>query len=315
MKLMMTFGCTSFVYGVLGQPFFLAISRQQCSKSSVSARQVLKDVVHTHGLRGLYRGAGCAITGTVISELVYYYVVEVWKERMPFKEREWRSFGAGFLADCASMPVFNPFGVVSQVQMVAGSSFSSEHNYMSAARTTMTLVREQGIGSLFRGTMLTLAVTPLTGAWWFVYETFKRLAYAAAPAVAKRLGEVVPTSVTNQLPWYFTSTTDNVIINCSVGASASMVMGLVMNPVNVLRLRLQVYKQPRGVRFPVAGILRDILKNEGPRALFKGLGVNLFIGVIGGCSFGITYEGSKKFSDITESAAATAPEPGETTVS
>lgn len=304
LRMMATLALTSFMYSVLGHPLFLAIARQQCSKTSVSAYQVLSDLGRTYGARGLYRGAGAAVTGTVLSELVYYLVVEYSKEKLPLREQEWRSFGAGFLADCASTPVFNPFGVVSQVQMVAGSSFSSEHNYMSAWRTTLTLVHEQGIRSLFRGTLLTLAVTPLTGAWWFVYELFKRRAYAAAPAVATTLDAVVPSAVVVRLPRYCTSTTDNVLINCGVGAATSIVMGVIMNPVYVLRLRLQVYKKPEGVRFPVLGILKDILAHEGPRALMKGLGMNLFIGAAGGCAFGLTYEGAKKLSDISSTKAA-----------
>ncbi|GET93770.1 hypothetical protein, conserved [Leishmania tarentolae] len=306
LKLMMTFGVTSFSYSLLGQPIFLIIARQQCCTTRVSAAKVLREVKQSHGFRGLYRGAGAAISGTVLSELVYYFLVEYWKEKLPFQEREWRSFGAGLLADLGSTPVFNPFAVVSQVQMVAGSSYSSEHNYMSAARTTVTLVREQGISCLFRGTLLTLVVAPLTGAWWFVYESFKRLLYGAAPAIGARLSSVVPQSVQRRLPLCCTSTTDNALVNAGVGAAASMVIGLIMNPFYVLRLRLQVGKRIEGVRFPLLHIVRDVLKNEGVRALWKGLGGNLLVGIIGGCSFGFTYEGAKQFSDITQGARSDA---------
>lgn len=299
LKLMMTFGATSFTYSFLGQPLFLIIARQQCSTTHVSARRVLRDVVQSHGLRGLYRGAGAAITGTVLSELVYYLVVEYWKEKLPLQEREWRSFGAGLLADLGSTPVFNPFAVISQVQMVAGSSFSQDHNYMSAWRTTVTLVREQGASCLLRGTLLTMVVAPLTGAWWFVYESFKRMAYGAAPALGARLSAVVPQRLRQRLPNHCTSTTDNVLVNAGVGASASMVIGIVMNPIYVLRLRLQVGKRVEGVRFPLWGIVRDVLRNEGVRALWKGLGGNLLVGVVGGCAFGFTYEGAKEFSDVS----------------
>ncbi|KAG5465995.1 hypothetical protein CUR178_00711 [Leishmania enriettii] len=300
LKLMMIFGATSFTYSLLGQPIFLVIARQQCCTTRVSATKVLQEVRQLHGVRGLYRGAGAAISGTVLSELVYYFLVEYWKEKLPLQEREWRSFGAGLLADLGSTPVFNPFAVVSQVQMVAGSSCSSEHNYMSAARTTVTLVREQGMSCLFRGTLLTLVVAPLTGAWWFVYESFKRLVYGAAPAIGARLSVVVPESVQRCLPLCCTSATDNILVNAGVGAAASMVIGVVMNPFYVLRLRLQVGKRIEGVRFPLVHIVKDVLKNEGVRALWKGLGGNLLVGVVGGCSFGFTYEGAKQFSDITQ---------------
>ncbi|KPA81860.1 putative mitochondrial mitochondrial carrier protein (MCP19) [Leptomonas pyrrhocoris] len=303
-KLMMTFAATSFTYSFFGQPLFLIIARQQCSTTHVSARKVLRDVMQTHGLRGLYRGAGAAITGTVLSELVYYFVVEYWKEKLPLQEREWRSFGAGLLADLGSTPVFNPFAVISQVQMVAGCSFSAQgHNYMSAWGTTVTLVREQGVSCLLRGTVLTMVVAPLTGAWWFVYESFKRMAYGVAPGVGARLSAVVPQTLQQCLPHHCTSTTDNVLVNAGVGAAASMVIGVVMNPIYVLRLRLQVGKRIVGVRFPLWYIMSDVLRNEGARALWKGLGGNLLVGVVGGCAFGFTYEGAKEFSDITQSTS------------
>ncbi|KAG5490832.1 hypothetical protein JKF63_00954 [Porcisia hertigi] len=302
-KLMMTFGLTSLTYSFLGQPIFLVIARQQCCTTRVSAAKVLQEVRRSHGICGLYRGAGAAISGTVLSELVYYFLVEYWKEKLPLQEREWRSFGAGLLADLGSTPIFNPFAVVSQVQMVAGSSYSSEHNYMSALRTTMTLVREQGVSCLFRGTLLTLVVAPLTGAWWFVYESFKRRVYGAAPAIGARLSAVVPQPVQQWLPRCCTSSTDNVLVNGGVGAAASMVIGVFMNPIYVLRLRLQVGKRVEGVRFPLLQIVKSMIKNEGVSALWKGLGGNLLVGIVGGCSFGFTYEGAKQLSDITQQAS------------
>lgn len=300
LKLMMTFGATSFTYSFFGQPFFLVIARQQCSTTHISATRVVRDVIQSHGLRGFYRGAGAAITGTVLSELVYYFVVEYWKEKLPLQEREWRSFGAGLLADLGSTPVFNPFAVVSQVQMVAGSSFSQGHNYMSAWRTTVTLVREQGVSCLLRGTVLTMVVAPLTGAWWFVYESFKRMVYGAAPTIGAWLSGVVSPSLLQRLPQHCTSTTDNVLVNAGVGAAASMVIGIIMNPIYVLRLRLQLGKRIEGTYFPLWHIMKEVLRNEGPRAFWKGLGGNLLVGVVGGCAFGFTYEGAKELSDITQ---------------
>ncbi|EPY28252.1 carrier protein [Strigomonas culicis] len=298
--MMAAFAATSFTYSFLGQPLFLVIARQQCWKSPISATDVFRDVIQTHGWRGLYRGAGTAIAGTVVSELVYYLTVEYGKERIPFQEHEWRSFGAGLMADVTSTPVFNPFAVVSQVQMVAGSAFSSDHNYMSAWRTTHTLVREQGVRCLFRGTLLTLVVSPLTGAWWFLYESLKRRAYAAAPALGQLASAVVPRPLRDRAPPYLVSTTDNVLINSSVGGLTSIVVGIVMNPLYVIRLRLQVGKSMGKVRFPILHILREVYQHEGYRAFWKGLGVNLFMGVIGGCAFGATYEGAKQLSDTRE---------------
>lgn len=302
-KMLSTFAATSFLYSFFGQPLFLAIARQQCCTTHISATKVLRDVVRDHGYRGLYRGAGAAVSGTVLSELVYYFVVEFSKEKLPLPEREWRSFGAGLLADLVATPVFNPFAVVSQVQMVAGSAFGGGHNYMSAWRTTVTLLRERGMRSLFRGTVLTLVVAPLTGAWWYIYESFKRIAYRMAPLMGEFGVRRLSPTFRASLPSYITSTTDNALINSGVGAAASMVLGVIMNPIYVLRLRLQLGKPIPGVRFPLLHVVRETVHNEGVRALWKGLGGNLVAGVVGGSAFGVTYEGAKQFSDITAPVA------------
>ncbi|EPY39515.1 carrier protein [Angomonas deanei] len=296
-KMMMTFAATSFTYSFLGQPLFLVIARQQCCKTPISASDVFWDVIKTCGWKGLYRGVGASVTGTVLCELVYYFVVEYGKEHLPMKDRRSRSFASGLLADICCTPVFNPFGVVSQVQMVAGSMFSVEHNYMSAWRTTTTLVREQGVRCLFKGTLLTFMAAPLTGAWWFIYETFKSAAYNCAPYIASLLSPMMSPSLISRLPHYMVSHTDNALINMGVGALSSVVLGFVMNPIYVLRLRLQVEKTTGTERFPALRIVKETLRHEGPRALYKGLGINLLMAGVGGCAFGATYEGAKQFSD------------------
>lgn len=89
------------------------------------------------------------------------------------------------------------------------------------------------------------------------------------------------------------------LINCAVGAAASITLGVLMNPIYVLRLRMQVEKQHSSSYFLAFHIIQDIIKNEGLHALWKGLATNLFVAMAGGCAFGVTYEGAKKFSDIT----------------
>ncbi|CCW70077.1 unnamed protein product [Phytomonas sp. Hart1] len=183
--------------------------------------------------------------------------------------------------------------------MVAGGGFESEHNYMSAWRTMVTLTKEQGIRRLFRGTLLTLAVAPLTGAWWFAYELLKSYTYGISPAVGTLLSRNLPSTLIERLPVYCTSTTDNLLINCLVATFTNVGMGILTNPIYVLRLRLQVNRTLINVRWPIIYILKDILQHEGVGALWKGLGVNLFVAAMGGCVFGMTYESAKKFSDIT----------------
>ncbi|RNF08172.1 putative mitochondrial substrate/solute carrier [Trypanosoma conorhini] len=294
-----TFAATSFAYSFFGNPLFLAVARQQCSTARLTVRRVLQEVYTQHGYRGLFRGAGVAASGSVISELVYYLIVEYGKEHLPLPTKGQRSLIGGFAADLVSGPIFNPFAVVSQVQMVADSC-GGEHRYRNGYHTTRVMLAEQGWRALFRGTLLTMVVSPLTGAWWLVYELLKQRAYSLAARAAPLLRATTPIGVCQKLPVCCTSTRDNILVNCVVGALSSVVIGVLVNPLYVLRLRLQVTKKLQHSRFPAFWILRSVLREEGVQALFKGLRGNLFMAVLGGAAFGMTYEGAKQFSDITE---------------
>ncbi|ESL08108.1 hypothetical protein TRSC58_04195 [Trypanosoma rangeli SC58] len=294
-----TFAATSFGYAFFGNPLFLAVARQQCSTARLTVRQVLQEVYTQHGYRGLFRGAGVAASGAVISEFVYYLIVEYGKENLPLPTKEQRSLTAGFAADFISGPIFNPFAVVSQVQMVADSC-GGEHRYGNGYHTTRVVVAEQGWRVLFRGTLLTMVVSPFTGAWWLVYELLKQRSYSLVSRAAPLLRAVTPDGARQKLPLCLTSTKDNILVNCVVGALSSIVIGILVNPLYVLRLRLQVMKKLQCERFPSFWIMRNILREEGVQAFFKGLRGNLFMAVLGGSAFGMTYEGAKQFSDITE---------------
>ncbi|ORC85540.1 uncharacterized protein TM35_000341520 [Trypanosoma theileri] len=294
-----TLGATSFAYSFFGHPLFLAVTRQQYSTGRLTVRQVLQEMYAHYGVRGLFHGAGMVISGTVISELVYYLIVEYGKEHFPFRTSEQRSLVGGFAADVVSGPLYNPFAVISQVQMVAGNR-PGEPCYRSAYQTTRSIIAEQGWRALFRGTLLTLMVSPITGAWWLVYEFLKQRAYNILECASMKSSLTVPFGLRHRLPSGCTSTTDNVIVNSAVGGVSSMVIGVIMNPLYVLRLRLQVNKDVGDRLFPVIWVMTNIFRREGLRAFFKGIHANLFMGAIGGCAFGMTYEGAKKFSDITE---------------
>lgn len=292
-KLMLTFGFTSLFYSTLGQPFFLVIARQQISAQRLSGLQIFREAVQRDGWRSLFRGTGVSVSGTVLSELMYYFCLEYWKEQLPLKERESRSFWAGFCAETTSTLVFNPFAVVSQIQMVATPKpVHCPYPYMTASSTLRAVVKDNGLKSLFRGTLITLFVAPVAGGWWYVYEAVKRNAYHVAPYI---LDEVLPAACLKRLPACCVSLTDNAVINSTVGALTNMLFCFLMNPVYVLRLRVQA--MPCAGRWPLRSAAANILRKEGARALWKGLGINMSLAALGGFTFGLAYEGTKLISD------------------
>lgn len=337
-KLMMTFGAGSFFYSAAGQPFYLAIARQQHSSTKLSARQVFKEAIRRDGWRSLFRGTGIAVSGTVTSELLYYLVLEYGKEKLPFQHRESRSFLAGLVAEFSSALLFNPFAVVSQIQMVSsspslaqrsrrstgsGRSSTSPHtakvkvvlpqllsssgtptcpySYGSALSITRSLIRDHGWLSLFRGALVSVLVAPVVGGWWYMYEALKGHAYAVAPYLLPS-PTCSSSSLIRRLPHWCTSTSDNALINALVGATTNMMFCLVMNPIYVLRLRVQTC--PSTAKYPFREAMKEMLAKEGPHALWKGLSMNMWLAILGGLTFGFAYEGTKQLSDARLGSAS-----------
>lgn len=293
-KLMMTFGAVSLFYSAVGQPFYVAIARQQCSSQPLSAAQVFRNAVKHDGWRSLFRGTGLAVVGTVASELVYYLLLEYGKEKLPLSSRERRSFGAGLSAELCSALVFNPFAVVSQIQMVSGASQpgSCKYPYASALTTTKALLRDHGWTSLFRGGLLSVCIAPVIGGWWYAYDSLKAMSYELAPKI---LDQCFSPEVIRRLPRWCTSTTDNALINAMVGAVTNLLFCLVMNPIYVVRLRVQTSSSQNSN--PYRTTIRGMLRKEGPRSLWKGLSINMLLAGLGGITFGLTYEATKLLSD------------------
>ena len=300
-KLLGTFGCSSFLYSFLGNPLFLAVARQQCMREHVSVLSVLKNMRKENGVRSWFQGSGVAITGTVLSEMVYYFIIEFAKEKLPLDTEAARNFGAGLFADGVSGPLWTPFAVVSQMQWVAGAGLSADKAKMNCAATVNDVVQREGIRGLFKGTLMSWSMLPLSGLWWVVYEVLKKKCYLKLEeSHASGSYKWIPPTLRNHAPDCLCSTTDNPLANAVVGSAASIIISAIMNPLWVIRTRLQVLPAKAGVRIPALWIARDLIQHEGVQGLFKGIRTNVVLGAAGGFAFGPTYEGTKKFADVTE---------------
>ena len=296
-KLMATFGCTSLTYSFLGNPLFLAVARQQVRRESVSLAFVLREVVRDHGVRGLFKGCGVSVCGTVLSEMVYYMIIEVSKEKLPLGEMG-RNFGAGLLADGISGPIWTPFLVVCQMQWVAAKDCNKSNHFVHTIRD---VVHREGLRGLFKGTVMSWGMLPLSGMWWVVYENLKKLCYGQLEHMkATEMQLWVPQTVRSRCPDCFGSTTDNPAVNAAVGCAASVAVATACNPLYVVRTRMQTSQSQPGVRMPSLWILRDLIKHEGFRGLTKGMHAVVALSAAGGLVFGATYEGAKKFADKSD---------------
>ena len=360
-----TFGLTSFTSSVVLHPFYLLSARQQCQHEEQSVSSITRSIWRKQGIRGLYRGVGVSTFGTVLSECLYFVVIEKAKEALPISSKQGRDFGAGLAADGISGPLYVPFAIISQRQMVgdamltppsasAASAASNTHpsrSYKGAA-IAREIVEKDGWRALFRGTVLSLAMMPVSGCWWVVYESLKGRAYAAlatpeeadvtrsaSPARGEPSSVALALSSPSQATskpapltghrgfltssldaqpsasWraMLTSRTDNPLVNAGVGAVTGGFISGVLNPLFVVRTRLQVLDAPAPVtgseaksaaapasRWRAAAVAKDVYAREGVRGFARGLRVNVLMGIGGSMLFGTFYEGAKRVADVSE---------------
>lgn len=309
-KLLLTVAATTAGCCILSQPLYLVLARQQCAREHLGMALVAKQVLRDHGLVGFFRGCGATVAGMVIFQILYYFVVEIGKEHAPFESKAARDFAAGVAADGLTNPIYIPFSVIAQRQMTAGSTGVAAHEpFLGIWQTAKRIVNTSGRSSLFRGLGVSMALLPLAGLWWAVYESLKASAYSAIQASSWCTEKEAAFRMSRQstaahpkkwrMPEWCVSTTDNALVNVSVGAAASCVITIAANPLYVVRSRLQVMHVPKDVRSATMWVAKDIWLHEGLRGYMRGLRTNILVSILEGAFFAGTYEGSKLFADLT----------------
>lgn len=291
-----SFAAMSTAYAVCNMPITVATTQQQCLRESLSLPRVLRSIYASHGVRGLYRGFSASLIGGVLSDQALFLTLEFLKENMPVESASSRHFFSGVASDCIATPVWIPFSVIVSRQITAGVGVASGIRYKNVFHTMHDVVAAHGWGGLFRGTLLSFTLVPISGLWWSLYGGLKEVAYANAASLR-------PAALVSEEQW---SLTDNVAINSVVGSVTCCAVAVVSNPFMVLRTRMQVMEIPATARWRIAWIARDILRKDGVRGFFRGLGGSMALSAVSGIGFGAFYEGIKLLSDTTKSGAAPA---------
>jgi len=232
-----------FVYGtglfsgvtVLLFPLSVIKTRQIASETAHGGRSlqglggaatIAREVWAREGARGLYKGFGTVIFGTIPARIIYLTTLE--KVRVVARDglRGVRgggddpfvagasSFVAGFSASLVTQSVTVPIDVVSQRLMItdrvresAGAGPSQGHVQAPRAgtrqaprggfQTARAIVRNEGIRGLYRGLPMSLVTyAPSTAAWWRAYSFYGKvlggLVGGAGAGGAARPAPVVP---------------------------------------------------------------------------------------------------------------------------
>ncbi|KAF8111288.1 hypothetical protein N665_0076s0269 [Sinapis alba] len=290
-------------------PAVLMKTRQQVCHSQGSCIRGAFTLVRHEGLRGLYRGFGTSLMGTIPARALYMTALEVTKSSVgsaavglgftDAKASAAANAVGGLTAAMAAQLVWTPVDVVSQRLMVQGSSglvnASRCCNYVNGFDAFKKIVRADGLRGLYRGFGISiLTYAPSNAVWWASYSVAQRMVWGGVGCyVCKKDGEngntIKPDSKT---------------IMAVQGVSAAIagsVSALITMPLDTIKTRLQVLdgedSNNNGKRGPSIGqTVRNLVREGGWTACYRGLGPRCASMSMSATTMITTYEFLKRLS-------------------
>ncbi|KAG6999428.1 succinate/fumarate mitochondrial transporter [Physcia stellaris] len=221
-----------------------------------------KEIVKRETPLGLYKGLGAVITGIVPKMAIRFTSYEWYKQLLANKQTGAVSGQATFFAGLAA-GVTEAVAVVTPMEVVKIRLQAQHHSmadpldipkYRNAAHATYTVLKEEGVGALYRGVSLTALRQGTNQAVNFsAYTEFKSLLQSWQPEYTNK-----------ELPSYQT-----MLIGLVSGA-----MGPLSNaPIDTIKTRLQKTPGEPGqtALSRITSIARDMFKQEGFRAFYMGI--------------------------------------------
>lgn len=235
------------------------------SKSRPGVIQSIRDVAKAEGFRSLWRGNLTSVFHKFPSGGINYFVYESSKIFLrPF----WRSesdpgirirFGCGFLGGTAASALTYPLDII-RTRLAANTSVGQSLSLRSAVDG---LIAEGGVRALFKGVGVTLVCQGTNIALNFaMYETLQIRAIALERRMWEALGW--PASPKKQRGSFITS--------LACGACAGVTASTIIFPLDLVRRRQQITK---GKSDSGLEVIRGVLRKEGFRGLYQGLGPEL----------------------------------------
>ncbi|KAI0087122.1 mitochondrial carrier [Irpex rosettiformis] len=208
----------------------------------------------------LYKGLGAVLSGIVPKMAVRFASFEAYKDWLADKETGKTSLGNIFLAGLGAgtteaVLVVTPMEVVKirlQAQQHSLADPLEAPRYRNAGHAVYTIIREEGVSTLYRGVSLTaLRQATNQGANFTAYQEIKKLAHKYQPELT-------------ELPSY-----QHMLIGLISGA-----MGPFSNaPIDTIKTRLQkaTAEPGKSALQRITAIASDMWRQEGVRSFYKGI--------------------------------------------
>lgn len=167
-------------------PISVVKTRLQVASKDAAERNafsVMRGLLRTEGIPGLYRGFGTVITGAIPTRIIFLTALETTKVASfkmvePFKLSDPTKAAiangiAGMTSSLFSQAVFVPIDVISQKLMVQG--YSGHTSYNGGLDVARKVLKADGIRGLYRGFGLSvMTYSPSSAVWWASYGSSQR---------------------------------------------------------------------------------------------------------------------------------------------
>ncbi|TRM66161.1 mitochondrial carrier domain-containing protein [Schizophyllum amplum] len=209
-----------------------------------------RHVWRAEGVRGLWKGAGTSLLIGMPSATAYMLTYDHLLRIVlpPLLPASMVPLTAGIIARSSITSIVSPLELLRTNLQSTPISTANPHTLRSVTTSLRQLVGSQGVRSLWRGLVPTLwRDVPFSGIYWATYERLK--------AQLARTGQ------------------EGASVAFFCGATSGMTAALITSPFDVLKTRRQalVMSETASKRVSTAQVLSNIIRTEGPGALFAGL--------------------------------------------
>ncbi|KAF7134837.1 hypothetical protein RHSIM_Rhsim08G0076000 [Rhododendron simsii] len=272
-------------------PVSLVKTRLQVASNDAverSAFSLIRGILRTDGITGLYRGFGTVITGAIPARIIFLTALETTKVAAfrlvePFKLSEPTQAAlangiAGMAASLCSQAVFVPVDVVSQRLMVQG--YSGHATYNGGLDVVRKVLKADGFRGLYRGFGLSvMTYSPSSAVWWASYGSSQRLIWSF-------LGHDSVLEKPAPNTWTIVG------VQAAGGIFAGATASCITTPLDTIKTRLQVMGHEK--RHTVRQVVKGLVVDDGWKGLYRGLGPRFFSMSAWGTSMILAYEYLKR---------------------
>ncbi|KAI3406419.2 MTM1 [Candida oxycetoniae] len=242
------------------------------------------------GVRTLWRGLSLTLLMAIPSNIIYFTGYEYIRDHSPFGNYSFNPLLCGALARCMSATFVAPAELIkTKLQSIPADSRNSSKVMHHLLKDSFSLVKRDGIATLFKGLGITLCRdVPFSGIYWSSYEFFKS-------KFANMLNaDFNNTETGGSDDWKVFAT------SFLSGSISGVIAAFFTNPFDVGKTRLQITMDDDLGKIAhrktnMFKSLANIYKQEGIGALYAGFGPRV-MKIAPACAIMISsYEVGKKF--------------------